>query len=52
MRKFIRDNIYNEYVGQFKDDLKNGKGFFRWGESGNSYEGEFVNDLREGWGEF
>jgi len=41
----LENNKYNEYVGDFKQNMKNGKGFFRWGETGNSYEGEYLNDL-------
>lgn len=37
------------YEGEFKEDLKNGKGICEW-SSGSKYEGDFVNDERHGKG--
>ena len=40
---------FNQFEGEYVDDLKNGKGTFVW-EAGNKYEGDFKNDERSGWG--
>jgi hypothetical protein len=45
---FIYPNTENGYVGQFKNDKKNGRGKHKlWG---TVYDGEFCNDQREGYG--
>ena len=41
----------NKYVGEFKDDKKNGQGTFTW-ENGNKYVGEYKNDKRDGQGTY
>jgi len=47
--KFI-DNYHNYYLGQFKNNLPNGKGII-CNKNGNIiYEGDFVNGKREGSG--
>jgi hypothetical protein len=33
----------NRYEGQWANDLKHGKGKFKW-QGGNTYEGQYVND--------
>ena len=37
------------YEGEYKNDLKNGKGIFTW-SSGSKYIGEFKDDERDGEG--
>ena len=39
----------NNYTGEFKDDLKNGKGTFTW-KSGNKHVGEYKDNSRDGIG--
>ena len=44
----------DKYIGEFKNDLFNGKGKFIWGEqsewAGDVYEGDFLNDNKHGEG--
>ena len=40
----------NMYEGQYKNNMKNGFGIFKWG-TGNLYIGHYVNDEREGIGQ-
>ena len=40
-----------KYKGQFKNDLKDGKGVYYYNDD-NRYEGEWKNDLKEGKGTF
>ena len=39
------------YTGEWKDDMKHGKGIFRW-DNGMSYEGDWVENRRNGQGVF
>lgn len=47
---YYKSSNGEEYVGEFKKDLKNGFGEFKWA-SGNVYKGYFLNDIRDGYGE-
>ena len=40
-----------EYEGEFHENLRSGKGVYRWG-NGESYEGQVLNDQRHGVGRF
>jgi len=42
----------NKYVGEYKNDKRNGQGTFTFPKSGNKYVGEFKNDKRNGQGTF
>ena len=45
--KFIFESG-NYYIGQYKDDLRNGKGI-EYNKNGNiKYEGDWINDKKEG----
>jgi hypothetical protein len=46
---FARDDKYGSdyYIGEFKDDERNGKGKLAW-KNGAVYEGEFVDGFRSG----
>ena len=47
-KSIYEDNSY--YIGQFKNDMPNGKGIY-YDKNGNiRYEGDFVNGKREGFG--
>ena len=46
----FHDGIY--YIGQFKDNLRNGKGILYYKNGNILYEGEFVNGKREGQGKY
>ena len=35
------------YIGEFVNDVKNGKGIFKW-QDGTQYEGEFLNGKQHG----
>ncbi len=47
----VKTNEFGKYVGQLKDDKKEGKGTFYW-TNGDRYEGDFKNDKREGNGKY
>jgi hypothetical protein len=40
---------FNNYVGEYEFDKKNGQGTFEW-ESGNVYRGTYLEDERHGYG--
>ena len=42
-------NTGDRYEGDFKNDLKNGKGIIYY-KNGGRYEGDFKNNLRDGKG--
>lgn len=44
------DQDSNKYVGEYKDDMKHGKGEFTWASGGN-YKGDYIDDVKEGFGE-
>lgn len=51
-----KNNAYDsmvpeQYIGELKDNKRNGKGTFIYG-NGDRYEGGWVNDLRHGKGTF
>ncbi|CAD8126594.1 unnamed protein product [Paramecium sonneborni] len=50
----IQDQImFQEYEGQYKDGLRNGKGKFIWNKNQKNeilYDGEWINDLQNGVG--
>lgn len=37
-----------KYEGQFKNNLRHGKGIYHMGESGMIYDGDFVNGVKDG----
>ena len=48
IKKKVMENIFLKngyyYIGQFKDDLKNGKGIEYYKNGNIKYEGDFIND--------
>lgn len=40
----------DEYIGEWHDNKKEGKGVFNWVKKGEIYEGEWKNDKRNGFG--
>ncbi len=41
------NNIYFEYEGDWKNDLREGQGLFHW-PNGQEFRGGYINDLKEG----
>ena len=41
----------DEYIGNWKDGVKDGSGIFTWHKSGSRYDGEWKDDVMEGKGE-
>ena len=50
MRYYKKDGEY--YLGEFKNDLKHGKGIEFYDNGNIKYDGDFVNDKKEGYGKF
>ena len=40
----------NQYIGEWHDNKKEGKGIFNWIEKNQIYEGEWKDDKRNGFG--
>ena len=40
----------DEYIGEWHDNKKEGKGVYKWLKKGEIYEGEWKNDMRNGFG--
>ena len=40
----------DEYIGDWHDNKKEGKGVYKWLKKGEIYEGEWKNDMRNGFG--
>ncbi|BFY99184.1 hypothetical protein BsWGS_02224 [Bradybaena similaris] len=53
-KKGIRHTIYsvdgNEYTGEWLDNLKHGKGTFRWKDTNKVYDGDWKKGKRSGFG--
>lgn len=50
-RKGIADSA-SIYEGDFVNDMKHGKGIYKWGNSGNTYKGDYNKNKRHGYGTF
>ncbi len=46
-----KDKISESFLGQYKNDRKNGKGTYNY-KNGNRYTGDWVDDSRTGHGVF
>ena len=49
---YYESDSNHKYVGDWKNDVKDGKGIYYYYSSGNRYEGEFKDDHGEGKGIF
>ncbi|KAI9093743.1 hypothetical protein DFS34DRAFT_256569 [Phlyctochytrium arcticum] len=56
LRNGPRASVYminkDQYLGEWKDGLKHGKGIYTYAQTGAVYEGEWVKDLRNGLGTY
>jgi hypothetical protein len=45
-----KEDTYQQELTEFKDDKRDGKGFYRW-QTGDEYNGCWKNGERDGYGE-